>query len=138
MRAEDFYRSMRSQEVGLLVDEMERMIDREGNKKTFKHKDYLCEIRRVKQSGHLCGYVTLKESDEGFDAKKTSEVDTLYYTHGGVTFVADGMIGFDCAHSGDLTLTATFNPAVYRDMGYVEDSLKELVEEIIEHNKKEN
>ena len=66
---------------------------------TFKYKGYTAQIRRVREYGHLCGYV---KADIQNGSKEYEIVDE--HAHGGVTWNENGWIGFDCAHLGDFSL----------------------------------
>lgn len=76
--------------------------------KSFKYCGYLCDIRRIETGGHLCGYVHLGPENKyyglDYELKPVS-------VHGGLTYgefhrtglgVPDYVIGFDCAHAGDV------------------------------------
>lgn len=107
--------------------------------------------------GHLCGYVKVPEEHTYFrDREKTDDLDC----HGGVTLNEaheEHWIGFDCAHSGDITPTMEFfrkkriasgelepfpipkefinlpffHP-VYRNMQYCIDECKRLIDQLNE------
>lgn len=110
--------------------ELKEKIDKEGDGKDFIYKGFRCEIRRIPRSLHLCGYVYLKKH-------LIDSVDVLE-VHGGITFNEISKyeqvqkIGFDCAHCCDLVpgMNYTYD-CLYRDMEYVENEIKQLVDQII-------
>ncbi len=76
----------------------------EADRVTFEYKGHSCKVLRIHAwdgnkgdhlfGGHLCGYVKTN-SDISIDDEDNLDV------HGGITFVSNGWIGFDCAHSMD-------------------------------------
>lgn len=70
---------------------------------TDKQTGYECEVVRVPELGHLCGYVVLPP---GHTVVSEDQIGDSDQPHGGVTFFrkVDGSwkVGFDCAHYGDL------------------------------------
>lgn len=105
----------------------------EGNHTEWKNGDFTCLIRRS-NLGHWRGYVTIPNTYPEFDYDRIE-------CHGGITFEEkneDGVtIGFDCAHSGDLTRLYTDSPnfihfeMIYRDKEYVIDNVNEMVSQIL-------
>ena len=107
---------------------------------TFKYKGYTAQIRRVREYGHLCGYV---KADIQNDSKEYEIVDE--HAPGGVTWNKNGWIGFDCAHLGDFSLwqyemfekMGGINPTVmneleiYRDFEYVKSNLQEIIDALV-------
>lgn len=103
-----------------------------------------CLIVRHGSSGHLCGYVGI-DSKHPLFGKTYGEIAEDLYVHGGLTFsgecggdichkVEEGeddniwWLGFDCAHSGDLTSFQIHNESwkkeleeEYKKIGYPED-----------------
>lgn len=84
----------------------------------FEYEGFKCLISRIwkkgypnttrRFGGHLCGYVILTKDHPYFG--KSSDLDLE--VHGGITF-GEGdedtwMIGFDCAHSGDIVPTMDY------------------------------
>ena len=137
--------------VGLmrLLSKMEQ----EGNYKKFDYKEYECLILRPRPflSGHLCGYVKLKETDKNYNLAKKDAYDLDYEVHGGITFggtpTIRGLpvketgywIGFDCAHAFDLQPMnniiyeeLSLPNEIYRDMEYVVQECRNLVDQILE------
>lgn len=122
------------------------LIKQEGDKKDFVYKDYKCHIIRHKTFGNLCGYIDIPLEHKLYDVHY-DDIDV--YVHGGLTYNGIGIdgipsayvIGFDCAHYGDLSpyLEMRFpewlrvdSNDIYRDMDYVENELKNAVDQIIE------
>lgn len=132
----------------------------EGNFKVFFYKDYKCMIRRIEDMGHLCGYVAIPKGHILYK-KSYTEIEEEYdlIVHGGLTFsdffgkpeidpnAYDNRwyIGFDCAHAGDLTpnmyvkfpqiyheCDLIHREGIYKDMEYVTEECKSLVDQILE------
>ncbi|MBB1578522.1 MAG: hypothetical protein HG424_000860 [candidate division SR1 bacterium] len=129
-------------------EELNAILQKEGNYKAFEYKGYKCRILRMGEGMdpeyrmfHLCGYVLLTKEDRCYG----KEYDTIPYTiHGGFTYSSHRLhnqpeegwrIGFDCAHACDISLPYQLNSelssAVYRTMDYVEEELKRLVDQIV-------
>jgi hypothetical protein len=101
----------------------------EADRVTFEHCGLECEVIRVCAKepyaieehyfgGYLNGYVTLKEG------MSIEFMDERIEVHGGITFNGQGIVGFDCAHFGDL------NPSIkkLKDTLLKEDlELRELI-----------
>lgn len=113
-----------------------KIIATEGNSMEWKNGDFTCFIKRT-GLGHWCGYVTIPPSYPEFDYD-------VIECHGGITFQEENdmgvTIGFDCAHSGDLTRLHTdnltfiqlqFENSVYRDKEYVVDNVNNMVSQIL-------
>ena len=91
---------------GEWVEELDRVI--------FEYEGYKARVERIFRQepyakneawfgGHLCGYVTIPQSHPYF---KKEEIDID--CHWGLTFNEaheEHVIGFDCAHSGDIVPT---------------------------------
>ncbi len=86
-----------------------------------------CAISR-NHGGALCGYVNIPESHSlygvGYD-----DIDAS--CHGGLTYAgASGLdgwwVGFDCAHSGDLSPAYPDVRGIYRNLAYVQNECREL------------
>lgn len=117
------------------------IIKKEENHKDFEYKGYKCHIHRNPSMLFLCGYVEIPKGNKfyGSDGENMS-------VHGGITFYGDHLpysdekiydnwvLGFDCAHAGDyinMTSTSVFsNLNIYRDMEYVENEIKQLVDQM--------
>lgn len=109
----------------------------EGDFKEFDYKGYKCQIKRHVYLKNLCGYVFLPKDH----ALASQDPFCLALAvHGGITYgelVGENYIlGFDCAHCEDLvpgmheSLELPFLQ-IYRSMQYVEEELKELVDQIV-------
>ena len=80
----------------------------------FEYKGYTCHVNRVYRQepynpeywfgGHLCGYVEIPKDNKYYE-KHYDDIDVD--CHGGLTYseMVDEKwkIGFDCAHSGDIS-----------------------------------
>ena len=93
-----------------------------------------CLIRR-NSSLALCGYVVLTSDNKLFGL----DYDTIYSkvntsVHGGLTYSDEGdggwVIGFDCAHAGDLCPAFEYFDGVYRTKDYVISECEKLAESI--------
>lgn len=111
----------------------------------FTHRAITCAIIRVPHSGHLCGYIGVPEwhpwHGQDYDSIEAS-------VHGGLTYAASDLprtetvtgiswwIGFDCAHSGDmmpfLDNSLRFSGDTYRDLEYVKNECRYLVDQMLE------
>jgi hypothetical protein len=97
-----------------------------------------CYLQRHGSMKHLCGYVVLTE-DNKFWYKDYDEVPVQ--VHGGLTYASSDendnwILGFDCAHSGDLVpslqrIHLNIND-VYRDKEYVISECQSLAEQLSE------
>lgn len=126
-------------------EELQKLVREEGSERNFSYKGFECHIRRFGNGDrvHLCGYVVIPECHWAYGKEYdfiTSVADIS--VHGGLTFAGDSIepgswwIGFDCAHCMDISsldeLGQPWTPnSSYRDMPYVENELKQLVEQII-------
>lgn len=118
-------------------------IKHEGDKKEWTYTcnngiEFDCLIRRVPRSGHLCGYVKLTRDNDYFGKEYD---DIPLNCHGGLTYASehDGiwLIGFDCAHLGDLKPfyndnEVYGNDGLYKDMEYVVKECESICEQISE------
>lgn len=106
---------------------MKKPWETEPNSTIFSHQGYKCEVKRVANLGHLCGYVTLPDNHPDV-GKAYDDIDVS--VHGGLTFGGCNTYGFDCAHLGDLI---PFNPideqGVYRTMEWVIEETKRLADQ---------
>ena len=124
------------------------LVKSEGDNKQWVYTcknglEFECFVRRVKYSGHLCGYVTLTTDNDFFGLEYD---DIPVDCHGGLTYASnqgpDWVIGFDCAHYGDCqpfyneewALYSGRN-AVYRDMEFVSRECESICEQISEKSK---
>lgn len=119
------------------INEMKDAIKKEGNFKSQTYKGVKYEIVRHEHLGHLCGYLHYTPKDD----EERNIIESNF--HGGITYENDGVIGFDCAHASDLSLSKIeldkelgfdmpkfLNPK-YRTMQYVEDILKSTIDKIV-------
>jgi hypothetical protein len=93
-----------------------------------------CLIRR-NHSLALCGYVVITSDNKlyGLDYDHLySQIDT--HVHGGLTYSDEGengwVIGFDCAHAGDLCPAFPYYDGVYRTKEFVISECEKLAEAI--------
>jgi hypothetical protein len=97
-----------------------------------------CFIRR-NSMGAWCGYTIIPKSFP-LDFEQEINLDC----HGGITYQSinidgDLVVGFDCAHSGDLVPKLgvplfkmdTIDFSIYRDKQYVIDEVNHMVEQIL-------
>ena len=117
------------------------LINKEGDKKDWTYTcengiQFDCSIRRVTRSGHLCGYVTLTPDSDYFGR----DYDNIPVNcHGGLTYASESgsnwIVGFDCAHLGDLKpfyndMEIYGNDGTYRDMDYVTRECETLCDQL--------
>jgi hypothetical protein len=93
-----------------------------------------CLIRR-NHSLALCGYVVITSDNKLYGL----DYDSIYSkvnisVHGGLTYSDEGesgwVIGFDCAHAGDLCPAFEYFDGVYRTKDYVISECEKLAESI--------
>ena len=109
-------------------------------------------------SGALCGYVGVPPTHPAFE-KDYNDVE-VEHAHGGLTFAAKGepdaneeqdichrhdvaanavvwWLGFDCAHSGDLSpqYQRRYYENIYRDFSYVKEHVENMAEELAAQSK---
>jgi hypothetical protein len=142
-----------------LVDALD-IISKEPNYQKFAYKGYLCIVKRLVTAyhfwGNLNGYVILEKGHK-YHGKGSDEIDVD--CHGGLTwsseakelfpdelFTDEWVIGFDCAHYGDmqpfLILREIFqrppmptaiidDPFVtYKDFEYVREQCIKIVDQL--------
>lgn len=120
-------------------EELNKIISDEGDFHEWMECDIKCQIRR-NYSLAWCGYIIIPNSYTSIN------YDRLY-VHGGVTYQnrddnGDMVVGFDCAHHGDiipsmLELNTGYNnsyldESIYRDKGYVINQVKQMLNEFLE------
>jgi hypothetical protein len=130
---------------------LSKLIDKEGDFLEWTYTtdngyDYCCNIRRSTGIGNLCGYVLLTPDSKlyGIDYNDIYDIVSIEI-HGGLTYSGkdkedNWVIGFDCAHLGDLIPYYLLNDMnygiiskeVYRDMEYVKSECESLCEQISE------
>jgi hypothetical protein len=124
-----------------MIDIKEK-IKQEGGYKAFIYKGFQCRILR--HNVHLCGYIGIPKGHKLY-GKSCDDIEID--VHGGLTYARDSLrfqpekdlwwIGFDCAHAGDFSdfyedMTLD-NEDIYRDMEYVENEIKSMVDQIINY-----
>jgi hypothetical protein len=120
------------------IKELLAVIRKEGDSKTFIHKDFECRIYRTKTIGHLCGYIRIPSTHKFY--RKPKKVEDLN-VHGGITYVSHELrgelgwwVGFDCGHYCDISPHLTEITGIvfgeYRTMEYVTKELHKLVEQL--------
>lgn len=137
----------------MTVQKLKDLIEEEGIEKSFLYKDFECLAMRVRPetAGYLCGYIKIPAT-HFFYGKSYTDIDETYDyeipSHGGLTFSGelngrDGYwIGFDCAHSGDLIPRLSDDDLelfimygdVYRDLNYVMETLRKMIDFIESRN----
>lgn len=115
-------------------EELYTIIEKEGDYKEIFIKGIKCTIKRHPSLGTLCGYVYLTKHFNEW-GKYYDELDII--VHGGLTYSQQEdeywVIGFDCAHSEDLVPNLddkTINNDTYRDMEYVENEIREIINQL--------
>lgn len=116
------------------IEELERIVEEEGNEKDFVYRGYECLIRRHSFSKHLCGYIRGQ-----FIGKEKEIIDDNF--HKGITYDNNNnLIGFDCGHICDINMNSFSKDGVqtfwfgetYKTMSYVEEVLKSTIDELRE------
>lgn len=108
----------------------------EDNYYLYSEDGFTCEIKRQGELGHLCGYVTLPKGHK-FNGLHYDEIPVS--VHGGLTYAnnlenGEWVIGFDCAHSGDL-IPSFFNEKIqwkgtYKNIDFVKKEISKLIKQI--------
>lgn len=97
---------------------------------------YPCRVLRG-PAGALCGYVALPPGHPWLDGDYESIDCTV---HGGLTYMHDNVVGFDCSHAGDVrpALMTYYEKASlgswqeqYRDRAYVMNEVEDLVRQAL-------
>lgn len=133
-------------------NEIKEKIKKEGNEREGEYKGYKYKIYRgevfgnwVGETIYLRGYVALpeghtfpleKRSIHGYDE---NAIENFIIVHGGITYsgrkeFSDGehyCLGFDTAHSGDMFSLDYPITGKYRDMEYVENECKHIIDQLI-------
>ena len=122
-------------------EDLQKLIDKEGDELQWEYTCsngiiIHCSIHRNNVKA-LCGYITLTPDNTLYGV----EYDNLdLQAHGGLTYNSydddnNWVIGFDCAHHGDLTPYFLLDEdsvfgqrGVYRDMEYVKSECENLAE----------
>jgi hypothetical protein len=119
---------------------LDQIIKKEGDfyKWTYTSSNGLdvdCFLRRNPTTLTLCGYVILT-SDNKLYRLDYDEIYTkmLISVHGGLTYSDEGedgwVIGFDCAHAGDLCPAFAYIDGIYRTKEFVISECHKLAEEV--------
>ena len=123
------------------MENIEQIMKEEGDffEWTYTAKNGLevdCFIRR-NNSLAFCGYVVITSDNKLFGL----DYDSIYSkvnisVHGGLTYSDEGesgwVIGFDCAHAGDLCPAFPNFDGIYRTKEYVISECEKLAESISE------
>ncbi|QPI17174.1 hypothetical protein [Staphylococcus phage vB_StaM_SA1] len=123
------------------IDTLKHILEKENkilgvrkNKYEFEYKGYNAFIIRH-ELGFLNGYIEV-----GYNYNK----DVEYYSHGGITYDSNGIIGFDCCHYGDLSPEIYFSglmmlndDSVYRDLKYVKETLMKMIDFLVKDDSDE-
>lgn len=128
------------------------IIQHEPNYETFEYKGYKIVIKRMMvMGGQLNGYVRIPKSHKFYGKSYSDDGVEDIECHGGLTFAGDleydgdFYIGFDTAHYQDympflqmaLGKSGGGNPSIidtneeYRDIQYVRNQCKRIVEQLI-------
>lgn len=129
-----------------MEDWLKQKIEKEGDHVRFTYRGYDCAIETICPMQHLCGYVRIPETSVLYG--RNCDDDLLYSlpVHGGITYAGNRFddngwwIGFDCAHAYDLLPgmpDSPINRGEYRDMEYVKQQIKSLVDWIIKKKEKD-
>ena len=130
------------------LQELKKIMKKEGDLKVFEYEGYQCCVLRG-PLGALNGYVALDNNHILYGAHYDNDEVIV---HGGLTFSKyppihmpfpksfkdKWVLGFDCAHACDvvpknLELGLCFSGSgIYRDMEYVENEIKRLVNQLID------
>ena len=117
--------------------------ENEPNRKEGKYKGMTYLVLRHPTSLHLCGYVRLPERSR---LRKIGYDDIRIDTHCGLTFAGNlsnekgYWIGFDCAHSGDISpymwkgydygTKVIFKDYTYKNIAYVEKWCRKMIDQL--------
>ncbi|QQO92581.1 hypothetical protein CPT_Machias_204 [Staphylococcus phage Machias] len=125
---------MNKDTLKFIIDSENKKLGVRKSRYEFKYKGYNAFIVRHDTLGHLSGYIEIGAGN--YDEKLE------YYAHGGITYNEGGIIGFDCAHSGDLMpeiflngLMANESNDTYKSLDYVESCIKEMIDFLVEKEK---
>lgn len=114
--------------------------DSEPDYMEFEFLGFLCIMRRNMNFGNWCGYIRVPRLHPWYATSDESELNVP--VHGGVTyagpcFIGDDvdettdpeyiLIGFDCAHAGDVMPGYRIGGAgTYKDINFVSNELRNL------------
>ena len=126
------------------MSNLDKIIKKEGDYSEWIYESqsgiqYKCIIKRNKHIKNLCGYVVLTK-DNKFYGKDYDDIPVQ--VHGGLTFSSEvngeWLIGFDCAHHGDITPGCGYEGlsymGTYKDMNFVKSECESLAEQISNHS----
>jgi hypothetical protein len=119
---------------------IQELIEKEGNFHEFTYTasnglEIDCFIKRNNSTLSLCGYVVLTSDNELYGL----DYDEIYPkinidVHGGLTYSDKGengwIVGFDCAHAGDLCPAFPYFDGIYRTKVFVISECLKLAEEV--------
>jgi hypothetical protein len=119
---------------------LEQIIKEEGDfyKWTYTASNGLdvdCFLRRNPSALTLCGYVVLTSDNKLFGLDYDEIYTKMFISvHGGLTYSDEGedgwVIGFDCAHAGDLCPAFPYYDGIYRTKEFVISECEKLAEEV--------
>jgi hypothetical protein len=109
------------------------ILNREGNIEIRIHGRYILIAMRTRDMLHWCGYLSLPEEHpwHGLDYDDIHDINC----HGGLTFADTNIaglnrffIGFDCAHSDDISPGSTngLDKGTYKTLEYVMEQLEDM------------
>lgn len=100
------------------------------------HRGYPWAIIRTPNL-HLCGYVQVPKEHPLYQKPYN---DFEVSVHGGLTYASEAdaplsgyWIGFDCAHSGDLSPGLSSYSGTYRTVLYVREECERLIDQLIDY-----
>lgn len=97
--------------------------------------DVECFLRRNPNTLTLCGYVVLTSDNKLFGLDYDDIYTKMFISiHGGLTYSDEQeggwIIGFDCAHAGDLCPAFPHFDGIYRTKEFVISECEKLAEEV--------
>lgn len=103
----------------------------------FTYKNYLCNIHRDSKGGFLYGFVEVEQDNVFYGLEDVYSCPIK--VHGGVTCSIKSkrppfnkwLIGFDCAHDGDLAPDLEFSTGTYKNIEFVTNEIHKMVDQII-------
>jgi hypothetical protein len=105
----------------------------EENYYSYIENGFHCEIKRVGELGHLCGYVILPKGHKYYGLDYD---DIPVSVHGGLTYSTlideNWVIGFDCAHGGDLIpyFGSSKWRGTYKNVAYVKNEITKIIKQL--------
>ena len=115
------------------IEREESEIAEVNSKIEYESHGFKCRIIR-QSTGHLCGYI---EQHLEFDNHDYFGAEDFYAVYGGVTFVEDGVIGFDTYHAFDVApyvehsvigyqRREDYNKISYKTLNFVKNEVEKL------------